>query len=125
MFRRLSKRSLGLLLFLGVVGSISTAFWIGSVRLVHPRLSVLPALLGLALCLALTSLNLAARWLRWHFLVRRYTRSIATRDSLAVYLATLPAIITPFFIGELVRVLDPPREAIRSVTHLVLARRSR
>jgi SAM-dependent methyltransferase/uncharacterized membrane protein YbhN (UPF0104 family) len=105
MFRRLSKRSLGLLLFLGVVGSISTAFWIGSVRLVHPRLSVLPALLGLALCLALTSLNLAARWLRWHFLVRRYTRSIATRDSLAVYLATLPAIITPFFIGELVRVL--------------------
>ena len=105
MLRRLSSKSFGLLLFLGVVGSISTTLWIGSAHLLRPRQSLVPVLAGLALCLALTSLNLAARWLRWHFLVRRYTLSIVTRDSLAVYLATLPAIVTPFFIGELVRVL--------------------
>jgi len=107
MLHRPSNRTLALLLFLGVVGSTSTVFWVSSARLVHPRLSVfsLPVLAGLALCLALTSLNLAARWFRWHFLIRRFMRIIATRDSLAVYLATLPAIVTPFFIGELVRVL--------------------
>ena len=113
MFHRPSTKTFALLLFLGVVGSTSTVFWIGSARLVHPELSVFsaPVLAGLALCLALTSLNLAARWLRWHFLIRRFTRSIATRDSLAVYLATLPAIVTPFFIGELVRVLILRKQA--------------
>ena len=113
MRHRPSAKTIGLLLFLGVVGSTSTAFWIGSERLVHPRLTVLslPVLVGLVLCLVLTSINLAARWLRWHFLIRRCTRSIVTRDSLVVYLATLPAIVTPFFIGELVRVLILRKQA--------------
>jgi ubiquinone/menaquinone biosynthesis C-methylase UbiE len=90
-----------------VIGAFSTFLWIGSTAGAAPPSAVLSmaALRALAVCLALTSINLAARWLRWHFLIRRFTRRIATRDSLIVYLATLPAIVTPFFLGELVRVI--------------------
>ncbi len=94
------------LAFLGVAGAISTALWVGSIQLRHP-LSLLSGavIASLLLCAALTLLNLMARWFRWHFLIRRFTRKIATRDSLVVYMTTLPAIITPFFLGELVRAL--------------------
>jgi len=104
------RRAIGFLVFLFLAGSISTALWLGSAGLPDAAggpysLFSAGAMAALALCLALTSLNLAIRWFRWQFLIRRFTRNVLTRDSLAVYLATLPAIVTPFFIGELVRVL--------------------
>jgi hypothetical protein len=115
---RASSRTLtAFLLFAGVVGSISTVLWIGAGRLGASAASA-SILLALAVCVALTSLNLAVRWLRWHFLIRRYTRRLMTRDSLAVYLATLPAIVTPFFVGELVRVLILRRKSGIQTSHL-------
>jgi ubiquinone/menaquinone biosynthesis C-methylase UbiE len=96
-----------LLVALFTVGGASTALWLA--RWADPNLrSVLatgPALLSGAACVVLTSINVVLRWFRWHFLVRRFSRSLTTRDSFAVYLATLPSIVTPFLLGELVRVL--------------------
>ncbi len=51
----------------------------------------------------LTTGNLVLRWLRWSFLVRRAGVRVPTRESLRLYFATLPAIATPFYVGELVR----------------------
>jgi ubiquinone/menaquinone biosynthesis C-methylase UbiE len=102
------------------IGAISTAAWLawtppaGGVAALWSG----PALAALAACMALTVVNLLLRWFRWHYLVRRFTRHITTRDSLAVYLATLPAILTPFFLGELVRVLILRRQSHGRVAHL-------
>ena len=52
---------------------------------------------------ACTALNLALRWIRWHALMRRVGARLGTRDSARVYLGTLPAILTPFTVGEVVR----------------------
>ena len=116
-----TRPSLGLWLFLALAGSISTALWIGAAHLPDPRSAALSRGVWLALlvCVALTTVNLMMRWFRWHFLIRRFTRQLVTRDSLAVYLATLPAIITPFFLGELVRVLILRRQSGTKASHLV------
>src|SRR5262249_6869878 len=58
------------------------------------------SLLGTA---ALSTGSLGLRWLRWHFLTRLFDLYMPAKDSLKLYLVTLPAIITPFHIGELVR----------------------
>jgi SAM-dependent methyltransferase len=117
---RARRRATGLLLFLALAGSISTALWIGSAHLPDPRRALLSRGVWLALlaCVSLTTLNLMVRWFRWHFLIRRFTRQLATRDSLAVYMATLPAIITPFFVGELVRVLILWRQSGTKASYL-------
>jgi len=96
------RRALGLVLFLALVGSISTALWIGAAHLPDARRAALSSGIWIALlgCVTLTTVNLMMRWFRWHFLIRRFTRGLVTRDSLAVYLATLPAIVTPFFVGD-------------------------
>jgi SAM-dependent methyltransferase len=119
------RRGVGLLswlflLFLALAGTISTGLWIGSAHLPDPRATLLSRAVWMALlvCVALTSLNLMVRWFRWHFLIRRFTRQLVTRDSLAVYLATLPAIVTPFFVGELVRVLILRRQSGTKASHL-------
>ena len=90
-----------------LIGAVSTSIWIGAAGMGLSPIALMSAeaFAALGICLALTSINLTLRWLRWHFLIRRFTRRIATRDSLIVYLATLPAIVTPFFVGELVRVM--------------------
>ncbi len=59
---------------------------------------------GFASICILTLLNFWVRWLRWHFLIRRVGAGVATKDSLLIYLATVPAILTPFAVGELARV---------------------
>ena len=41
------------------------------------------------------------RGIRWHYLTRRLGVNFQTRDSLLVYGATLPAAVTPFYLGEL------------------------
>ncbi len=114
------RRALGLVLFLALVGSISTALWIGAAHLPDTRRAVLSSGIWLALlaCVTLTTVNLMMRWFRWHFLIRRFTHGLVTRDSLAVYLATLPAIVTPFFVGELVRVLILWRQSGTRASHL-------
>jgi ubiquinone/menaquinone biosynthesis C-methylase UbiE len=65
----------------------------------------LPVLsVGFASICVLTLVNFWVRWLRWHFLIRRVGAGVATKDSLLIYLATVPALLTPFGIGELARV---------------------
>ena len=59
---------------------------------------------SLLLCTVLTTAFVALRWLRWHFLVRRFTRELLTRDGVVAVLATVPAMLTPLCVGELVRV---------------------
>jgi len=96
-----------LLLVVVLVGGASTALWLGTANFPDLPRSVfsVAAAASLLACVPLTLVNVLTRWFRWHFLIRRFTPTLVTRDSVAVYLATLPAIITPFFVGELVRVL--------------------
>ncbi|MGH9161761.1 MAG: methyltransferase domain-containing protein [Vicinamibacteraceae bacterium] len=92
------------LLIVGAIGTGATLFWLvtsGSGRFVAGRGGSL--VLSFVLTAALTTINLALRWSRWHFLVRRFDVRVQTRDSLRLYFATLPAIATPFYLGELVR----------------------
>lgn len=108
--RRLARdRALLLLPLLLVLvgGALSTGLWIAAVQFppLHNALFSIPAVASLLICVVFTSLNVMTRWFRWHFLIRRYTPQLITRDSLAVYLATLPAIISPFFLAELIRVV--------------------
>lgn len=111
----------GLLVILFLVGTLSTGLWLGGVEFpgLVERLLSWPVLLSLLVCVTFTAANLLTRWLRWHFLLRRFTRHVVTRDSLVVFLATLPAIATPFFLGELVRVLFLRRKFRKPASYLV------
>lgn len=110
-----------LLIVVVFVGGLSTTLWIGAANFPDLRRSLfsVAALASLLVCVPLTLVNLLTRWFRWHFLIRRFTPTLVTRDSLAVYLATLPAIITPFFVGELVRVLLIRRRFRAPASYLV------
>ena len=101
-------RGLGLLLLgAGVLaaGCGATGFWLGRVELdslpvARPALTLLFAF---TLTVAFTLLNVGLRWMRWCLLTRRAGAHMTSRDSLLVYTATLPAILTPFYLGEIVR----------------------
>jgi SAM-dependent methyltransferase len=58
---------------------------------------------GIAAVCALTLGNLFIRWLRWHLILRRLGMLLPARDSALLYVATLPAILTPLRLGELIR----------------------
>src|SRR4030042_5471128 len=58
---------------------------------------------GVVLAVTMTLVNTGLRWGRWHFLTRRIGIRLHTRDSLLIYVATLPGIMTPFSVGELIR----------------------
>ena len=92
-----------------VLGLGATGFWFLQAlerdALEYLERNLPSLLLGLGITAALTAMNIALRWLRWHFLVRRVGAYVGARDSLLIYLATLPAIITPFYLGELMRVV--------------------
>jgi SAM-dependent methyltransferase len=95
-------RFLGLALIL--LALLSTALWLDSQQAVDVgSRSFEISLVQLCTTVALTSLNLLLRWFRWHFLLRRFGVRLRTRPSILVYFATLPAILTPFYLGELVR----------------------
>ncbi|MPY88677.1 MAG: methyltransferase domain-containing protein [Luteitalea sp.] len=99
-----SRLAPSLFLIVGAIGAAATLFWIvssGGGHYTAGRGRVL--VVSFVLTAALTTLNLALRWSRWHFLVRRFDVRVQTRDSLRLYFATLPAIATPFYLGELVR----------------------
>ena len=91
-------------LLLVCLGVASTAFWflkvdVGSWGSEHFH-DALPAIGVLGI---LTSANLGLRWFRWHFLMRKLDILLPAKQSLKVYLVTLPAIATPFYLGELAR----------------------
>ncbi len=64
-----------------------------------------PLAIGLLATAALTVGNLLMRWMRWHFLTRRFALFFRTRESLKLYFVTLPLLAVPAFLGELLRPL--------------------
>ena len=89
-----------------LAGAVATFVWFS--RQGDPRAlyALAPSLLaGLVVTSVFTVANIALRWTRWHYLVRSLGVRLPTRESLAVYLAALPAMLTPFSIGELLRVV--------------------
>ena len=118
-----------LISFSVLIGAISTSLWLNAIR--YPDLSSdlfsFETVSILFVCFCLTIGNLVIRWFRWHFLIRRFTRSITTRDSIAVYFATLPAIVTPFSVGELIRIIIFKRQypdSAKSLFYVWLIERS-
>jgi SAM-dependent methyltransferase len=96
-------------------GLAATAFWLSYGDAAAFSGARLPyALAYLAPVVALTSLNLSVRWLRWHFLTRRFIRTLGTRASLKLYFGTLPAFATPLYLGELVRTAIAARREPRA-----------
>ncbi len=51
----------------------------------------------------LTLVNILVRWVKWRYLCRRHGLRIPARRGLGVFLSTLPAMLTPFYVGELIR----------------------
>lgn len=98
------RKKIGILVLITILlGSVVTGAIIGRMQDLSP--AFWPHLIvGLFSTLLLTSGNLAVRWFRWNYLIRRASREIRTRDSLLVYFSTLPALIVPFYLGELLRV---------------------
>jgi SAM-dependent methyltransferase len=86
-----------------VLGALSTRAWFRSVQDAPLAPSWLWIGLALALTCALTAGNLMLRWLRWHLLLRRVGMRLPARDSALLYMATLPALLTPLYVGELIR----------------------
>lgn len=85
------------------LGISVSAFWFGNTGADYARAHLSTLLLALCAAAGLTTANLVVRWLRWHFLVRRMDVRVPTREGVRLYFATLPAIVTPFYIGELIR----------------------
>jgi len=117
----MGRKFLLLLVAAFLIGALSTGHWLASVQFpaLSARLFSVPALLAGFCCVALTSVNLLLRWSRWHFLIRRFSPHLVTRDSLAVYLATLPALLSPFFVAELGRVFLIRRRFQTPASYLV------
>ena len=52
--------------------------------------------------LIITGSFLLGRFLRWQYLLRRIDVRIPIRPSLSIYFASLPGLLTPLYIGEVV-----------------------
>src|SRR5580765_3007575 len=63
---------------------------------------------ALALAIGLTLINLALRWIRWAFLLRRSGHRVPVADSLTGYLSGLSLLFAPLLLGEL---------AVRAAVH--------
>lgn len=61
---------------------------------------ILLAFIGLII---LTSGNLVLRWIRWHYLIRHTIINLPVKDSLKLYMSTIPTFATPFYLGEIIR----------------------
>ena len=61
-------------------------------------------LVVVAICVPFTVGNLGLRWLRWHFLLRHLGVRIPTRRSATLFVLLLPAVLTPFALGELLQI---------------------
>jgi len=113
------KRRLGTvsLIIVAAVGIAVTAFWLtGSPQsLTLASQNSLLMVLGVSEIAALTSANLVIRWFRWQFLLRRFNFRMETKASLVVWFASIPAIATPFYFGELIRALILARRYPRAL----------
>lgn len=102
--RRLTTVLFGVSAALVIAGSAATLFWLLASGVEPFAVRHWGSLLGcLSLTAALTTCNLGLRWMRWHFLMRRFGVRVPARDSLRLYFMTLPAIATPFYVGEWLR----------------------
>lgn len=103
--RASGKASPALVVVVASCGGLGLATWLqaaGSPGL--PGAPFSPAsCASFAICVLATTATVSLRWVRWHFLLRHYTLQLATRDSFAAYLATLPALVTPLCVGEILR----------------------
>lgn len=81
---------------------------------------------AVAALLGLTTWFVLARFVRWQFLLRRAATPVPARDSLVVYLASLPGTATPAYVGEAIRCVFLRRRAnaplARTLLCLVLER---
>ena len=89
---------------LATLGALVTAFWLarGETAALISERPVELSLMWVGVC-ALTVANLLLRWLRWHFLTRTLDVRLKVRDSIGLYFSTLPAILTPLYLGEILR----------------------
>lgn len=88
----------------GAAGLAATAYWLLAVGASARPWSRLPeAAVALPMAAGLSLVNVGVRWVRWHYLMRRLRIRLPARESLIVFTGTLPAILTPFYVGELVR----------------------
>jgi SAM-dependent methyltransferase len=101
----LRLKLLRLTLYLGLLGTAIALWWLsitgGAATL--QGLRVYPVYI--VLMIVVTAINVLTRFLRWHFLLRRVDVRIPTRSSLSIYLASLAAIATPAYLGEVIRPL--------------------
>ena len=91
----------GFLAFFLVLGALISIWWIRKLTSPSEVLDRLPTIVaGLGLTVITTIVNISLRWIRWHFLARSVGARLTVKDSLLIYLVTLPAILTPFYIGD-------------------------
>ncbi len=92
------------MVFFLALGTILPAYWIRRLNGPDEVATRLPALVaGLALAIITAVINILLRWVRWHFLTRSTGARLTVHDSFLIYLVTLPAVLTPFYVGELLR----------------------
>ncbi len=85
------------------IGLVVTALWLryaGMPAFAELSAASVATLAGVAI---LSTVNLSIRWVRWHFLTRRFVRNVPARTSLMLYFGTLPAFATPLYLGEFIR----------------------
>ena len=91
-------------LVLGAVGALIAGAWLlatGGLGALRDLGRAHPAFL--TLLFALTLVHLALRFVRWQFLLRRAGVRLPERRSLSIYLASLPGMATPAYLGEALR----------------------
>src|SRR5690606_37169691 len=113
--RALGPFAMFLVVAVVAVGLVTTGAWFAStdatdVLAAHGCRAALAALVTFGL----TSVNLVLRWLRWGFLLRRHHVRMPTRDTFRLFFMTLPAVLTPLYLGEHVRVAVVSRSAPRA-----------
>ncbi|MBA7486414.1 2-methoxy-6-polyprenyl-1,4-benzoquinol methylase, mitochondrial [subsurface metagenome] len=110
----------GFLAFFLVLGALISIWWIRKLTSPSEVLDRLPTIVaGLGLTVITTIVNISLRWIRWHFLARSVGARLTVKDSLLIYLVTLPAILTPFYIGELLRAILVGRKYPRHRTEMI------
>jgi hypothetical protein len=98
--RRLARLTL-LMAMLGVAIALVWV-WLSGGAVLFGEISRVRPLWLVSLVLA-TAVNVCVRFLRWHYLLRRVQVLLPARRSFSIYLASLAAIITPAYLGEVVR----------------------
>ncbi len=81
---------------------------------------------AIPLIVVLTAGNLALRFVRWHFLLRRIAVRIPIRASAAIFFAGLSMIVTPAYVGEILKPILLKRRfgiQVRSSLSVVLVER--